>query len=90
MDNPSGEIRTTSCRRGEGNPALAKGVLAATALYNTSFNIGWTPLQVVYVGILPFTLRARVRYSEFFLETWLNLSGSRDVHFAVAVALIFN
>lgn len=49
---------------GKGNPALAKGVLAAIVLYNTSFNIGWTPLQVVYVvEILPFTLRARVCHS---------------------------
>ncbi|KAH8657899.1 general substrate transporter [Xylariales sp. PMI_506] len=61
---------------GTGNPALAKGVLAMIVLYNTSFNIGWTPLQVVYVvEILPFQLRARglVLYS-----------------FAVALALIFN
>ncbi|KAH8884111.1 putative sugar transporter [Thozetella sp. PMI_491] len=58
------------------NPALAKGVLAMIVLYNTSFNLGWTPLQVVYVvEILPFNLRARglVLYS-----------------FAVAIALIFN
>jgi MFS family permease len=47
---------------GTGNPALAKGVLAMIVFYNTSFNIGWTPLQVTYVvEILPFNLRARVR-----------------------------
>ncbi|KAH8672878.1 hypothetical protein BGZ60DRAFT_504807 [Tricladium varicosporioides] len=61
---------------GTQNPNLAKGVLACIILYNTSFNVGWTPLQVVYVvEIMPFNLRARglVMYS-----------------FAVAIALIFN
>lgn len=61
---------------GTGSPALAKGVLAMIVMFNTSFNIGWTPLQVTYVvEILPFNLRARglVMYS-----------------FAVAIALIFN
>ncbi|PMD59559.1 general substrate transporter [Hyaloscypha bicolor E] len=58
------------------NTGYAKGVLAMIVLYNTSFNIGWTPLQVTYVcEILPYNLRARglVLYS-----------------FAVALALIFN
>jgi hypothetical protein len=61
---------------GKGSSALGSGVIAMIVLYNTSFNIGWTPLQVTYVvEILPFNLRARglVMYS-----------------FAVALALIFN
>lgn len=61
---------------GTGSPTLAKGVLAMIVLYNTSFNIGWTPLQVTYVvEILPFNLRAR---------------GLVVYSFAVAIALIFN
>lgn len=53
----------------EGNTALAEGVLAAIVLWIASFNIGWTPLQVVYIAeILPFTLRARVRYCDFLLK----------------------
>lgn len=61
---------------GYADPALGKGVLAMIVLYNTSFNIGWTPLQGTYViEILPYNLRARgiVMYSFF-----------------VAIALIFN
>jgi MFS family permease len=61
---------------GTGSPALAKGVLAMIVMFNTSFNIGWTPLQVTYVvEILPFNLRAR---------------GLVIYSFAVALALIFN
>jgi len=49
---------------GEGNPHIAKGVLAMIFLYSLAFNIGWTPLQVTYVvEILPYNLRARVSYS---------------------------
>ncbi|KAL3423087.1 hypothetical protein PVAG01_04834 [Phlyctema vagabunda] len=60
----------------EGNPNVAKGVLAMIFLYNAAFAIGWGPLQVTYVvEILPYNLRARglVLYNLF-----------------VAMALIFN
>ena len=49
------------------NTGYAKGVLAMIVLYNTSFNIGWTPLQVTYVcEILPYNLRARVYFRLFY------------------------
>ena len=47
---------------GEGNPAIARGVLAMIFLYSLSYNIGWNPLQVTYVvEILPYHLRAKAR-----------------------------
>lgn len=50
-----------SALTGSGSPGLAKGILAMIFLYNLSFNIGWTPLQVTYViEILPYNIRARV------------------------------
>lgn len=49
---------------GIGSPGVAKGVLAMIFLYNAAFNIAWAPLQVTYVvEILPYDLRARVRYA---------------------------
>ena len=61
---------------GTGGDGYAKGVLAMIFLYNFTFSLGWTPLQVTYViEILPFNLRAR---------------GLVLYNFFVALALIFN
>jgi hypothetical protein len=43
-----------------GNAAAGKTVLGLIFIYNTLFNVGWTPLQVVYcIEILPIAIRAR-------------------------------
>lgn len=44
----------------DGNLAAGKTVIGLIFIYNTFFNIGWTPLQVVYcIEILPIAIRAR-------------------------------
>ncbi|RSH90986.1 hypothetical protein EHS25_010162 [Saitozyma podzolica] len=43
-----------------GNAAAGRTVLGLIFIYNFFFNIGWTPLQVVYcIEILPIAIRAR-------------------------------
>ncbi|WVQ82793.1 hypothetical protein IAT38_004925 [Cryptococcus sp. DSM 104549] len=43
-----------------GNAAAGRTVLGLIFIYNTFFNMGWTPLQVVYcIEILPIAIRAR-------------------------------
>jgi len=62
---------------GNSSPALGKGILAMIVFFNTSFNVGWTPLagDDIRRQNSAFNLRAR---------------GLVIYSFAVALAFIFN
>ncbi|KAK4689144.1 hypothetical protein P7C73_g973, partial [Tremellales sp. Uapishka_1] len=49
-----------SAANGTPNVAAGRAVLALIFIYNAVFNLGWTPLQVVYtIEILPISIRGR-------------------------------